>query len=617
MDDFLSADSDVYVSAARERLANWVQSSPPSEWSTTASSSGLHDKASPAQSLPPCGGTRWKRRRLRRKQASHLYPRANRPGSGDEVTCKLIPVGDRSEASAVSQSVQESVLSLQQDVAVEIRWPSLDMFLAWPQKRRGHYVYDCVRNWFHKTINVEHELSAALGDASAENVSSEDGRKQFSALPLSTKARVAHEYLARVDAPDWFKAEVGRKFSPDTPRFKGVSCAGNLGTSVLLTYIGPWKMSLSADGLDLPNWASMCMVCNELREHGYVRKLWSDFQEHIKHVMIKLHGNDYAACLEVCPGTLELTASVQLHFHLFIRSNRKMYTENMQSLSFQNATPNRAHVVGGAVLERRARHSWAGYFYCCVDKIGSVERTSNRQPFKDFSVNANWIMQLVQAQKLTVSKARDLLVETGSGVGRCFRELDIMEEYHERRAYRHAYEAAMLELAKTQVPFKTYPAVTEWLKQYDTVLHRYKCLVLTGPSRLGKTAFARSLKEPGTEYLELNCSANSDPDLRSYRWTLHSLIIFDEISPAQVANQRKLFQASATPIDLGTSSTQIYSYKVYVHRKRMVLCSNNWTRALSMMPYDAAEWVRANTVVVEVTEPMWDENAVSPPTLPL
>ena len=207
----------------------------------------------------------------------------------------------------------------------------------------------------------------------------------------------------------------------------------------------------------------------------------------------------------------------------------------------------------------------------------------------DFSVNASWIMQLVQARKLSVCKARELLVETGSGVARCFRELDIVEAYLERRAYRHAYETALFELAKTQVPFKTYPVVNEWLEQYNSFMHRYKCLVLTGPSRLGKTAFARSLKEPGTEYLELNCAASSDPDLRSFRFSLHSLIIFDEISPAQVANQRKLFQASATPIDLGASSTQIYSYKIYVHRKRMVLCSNNWQAAVSKLPHEAGE----------------------------
>ena len=192
-----------------------------------------------------------------------------------------------------------------------------------------------------------------------------------------------------------------------------------------------------------------------------------------------------------------------------------------------------------------------------------------------------------------------------------------MEEYHERRAYRHAHATAMFGLAKTQRPFKTYPAVPEWQDQYNHMKHRYKFLVLSGPSRLGKTAFARSLKVPGTEYLELNCSANTDPDLRSYRWSLHSVIRFDEISPAQVASQRKLFQASASQIDLGTSSTQMYTYKVYVHMKRMVLCSNNWTAAVSQLPLDAGEWVRANTVLLEIKELIWDVDAANPPTLPL
>ena len=65
--------------------------------------------------------------------------------------------------------------------------------------------------------------------------------------------------------------------------------------------------------------------------------------------------------------------------------------------------------------------------------------------------------------------------------------------------------------------------------------------MLQRPSRLGKTVFARTLAPPGTEVLELNRAAGTEPELRAYRLTRHGLILFDEISAPVVCKQRKLF----------------------------------------------------------------------------
>ena len=62
-------------------------------------------------------------------------------------------------------------------------------------------------------------------------------------------------------------------------------------------------------------------------------------------------------------------------------------------------------------------------------------------------INANWIMQLVQAKKLNIEQGRDLVGECGLGAIRCIRELETMEAEEERRAYRHAQTAAATYLA--------------------------------------------------------------------------------------------------------------------------------------------------------------------------
>ena len=107
-----------------------------------------------------------------------------------------------------------------------------------------------------------------------------------------------------------------------------------------------------------------------------------------------------------------------------------------------------------------------------------------------------------------------------------------------------------------------FPEVQAWLEPCAVFAHRYRCLVLQGPSRLGKTVVVRTLAPEGFEVLEPKCAAGTEPDLRAYRLTRHGLLLLDEIRADVVATQRELFQG--------------HSYTVFVHRKRMVLASNAW-----------------------------------------
>ena len=121
------------------------------------------------------------------------------------------------------------------------------------------------------------------------------------------------------------------------------------------------------------------------------------------------------------------------------------------------------------------------------------------------------------------------------------------------------------------------------LNQFKKPRHRYRFLVLAGPSRVGKTAFARSLCGPGMEILEVNCSSGAEPDLKAYRFRWHEVVLFDEIEAEQVANQRKVFQAQASAVQIACSATNCFSFEVFVWRKKLVLASNNWHSSLSMM----------------------------------
>jgi hypothetical protein len=138
---------------------------------------------------------------------------------------------------------------------------------------------------------------------------------------------------------------------------------------------------------------------------------------------------------------------------------------------------------------------------------------------------------------------------------------------------------------------------------------RFKFLVLEGPSRIGKTVFARMTLTPeGKEFYELNCAGGSELDLRGVLPHRHGLIIFDEISPTQVLRQKKVFQAGPTEIQLGQSSTSVYGYSKWFYKMRMVCCSNTWTSVLRTLPKDDADWLEKNAVHIFRTTPLFVED---------
>ena len=145
------------------------------------------------------------------------------------------------------------------------------------------------------------------------------------------------------------------------------------------------------------------------------------------------------------------------------------------------------------------------------------------------------------------------------------------------------------------------------MEQFERPLHIHQLLVLSGPSRVGKTAFTRSLYDPDFQTLGINCASGAEPYLRAYRLSEHGLILLDEIVASQVSYQRKFFQAQSAPVQLGCSATNCHSYDVFVWRKKLVLASNNWESSLDALEDADRAWILANSIVLAVDEPMWVE----------
>ena len=123
---------------------------------------------------------------------------------------------------------------------------------------------------------------------------------------------------------------------------------------------------------------------------------------------------------------------------------------------------------------------------------------------------------------------------------------------------------------------------------------------------LGKTLFARSLAPSDEEpLLEVDCAGKAFPDLRDFRQGYHGGVIFDEISAATVLSHKKLFQAGDAEISMGSSSTNLFAFKIWTHGLRLVVTTNRWSVEVGELPSVDAQWLRMNAVHVVIRRPLY------------
>ena len=103
----------------------------------------------------------------------------------------------------------------------------------------------------------------------------------------------------------------------------------------------------------------------------------------------------------------------------------------------------------------------------------------------------------------------------------------------------------------------------------------------------------------------MNCADAQHVNLRDFDPVKHRLELFDEAPVSLVLAQRKLFQAPPLFIDLGSSATAQYVYKVWVKDAVFVICSSSWWASREKLTWSDCNWITENEVYVYVTEPLW------------
>ena len=473
-----------------------------------------------------------------------------------------------------------------------------------------NYVYEKLRSFYvskihEKSLNGE---AVAKFRELAGHARQQQGRQAFKVMETDQKRFITLGWIQLSGPPVYIERQAKELFQSGDGADRPQRQSRLRITSAMFTWMLPEGfVDLSAVLVEGESTTSLNQVVECLRQSPSARKAWEQILDHGRKCMQIAGGEDVAICLEVCPETLELQNIVRLHVHALIRSScQQLALRHLWKFDLAEVPANLSMGGRGAHCPR-GRAQWAGFLYCCLkDKKGTVFAEGTKRPFTGFLVNPQWIMNLVQANKLDVPIAHDLLVKCVNG-SKHLKDLQFYDQGMEQLAVKNAIVEAARLLGGSLKEQRKYPKVQAFLNQFTKPRHRYRFLVLAGPSRVGKTAFARSLAGPGTETLEVNCGSGAEPDLKAYRFRRHEVVLFDEIEAEQVAAQRKLFQAQATPVQLACSATNCYSYEVFVWRKKLVLASNNWHSSLMMLPAADRAWIQANSIVLDINEPMWCE----------
>ena len=350
-----------------------------------------------------------------------------------------------------------------------------------------------------------------------------------------------------------------------------------------------------------------------------MQALLTDFRAFLRSQVEQLNvGVQWAFAFEVSPSVLSEQV-VRVHTHLVLvvdgngRRRTPIYVSSPEVFAFRGCLPHLSTSVSARVHTRA--NLGMSLFYLLVPRVGVVCSDSSVRLYHDVLVNPDWAFNLLQQEKISPSTAREVIIRCAKNVPRLLANLDGYV-----RARRSLLETKHLEDARTTVhgafrPFKKLKRVEEWLSLFQEHRDRYPFLVLEGPSRMGKTQFAEQLVPRG-RCLSVDCSSATEPDLRQYASDEVDCIIFDEAKAEMVIRCKRLFQAPVGMVNLGLSATNCNAYQVMVHRKRLVVCSNTWTHEVMALPAIDASWLVANTFVISVSMPLWEQE-VDAVTLPV
>ena len=148
--------------------------------------------------------------------------------------------------------------------------------------------------------------------------------------------------------------------------------------------------------------------------------------------------------------------------------------------------------------------------------------------------------------------------------------------------------------------------ITEWRTQFESSRYAVDpwttCLLLVGDSQQGKSSKAVSLF--GLENtLKVSCQGLPPgvlPGLGRLDRDKHKAIVWDEIRPDQVLNNREVFQSNAFEQFLQQSICNQHAFSVWLYHIAQILCANWFDTESTALSSEDVQGSKANFCIVEL-----------------
>ena len=188
------------------------------------------------------------------------------------------------------------------------------------------------------------------------------------------------------------------------------------------------------------------------------------------------------------------------------------------------------------------------------------------------------------------------------------RNLDACREKEEQDAARGELEARAKRIRSMPTLFKDFPeipAATAWKARFSEDALRYPILVVLGPSRSGKTEWAKTLFENPLE-LKVGALTHFPEGMRAFNRKRHDAIVLDDVRDlAFVANhQEKLQGKYDSLVEFASTQGGTCAYTKDLFAIPVVVTINFSTLNLSFL--ESHDWLgnSENRVVVTLTGPL-------------
>ena len=371
---------------------------------------------------------------------------------------------------------------------------------------------------------------------------------------------------------------------PGKQRFRG--CHG------LASWNGAWGV-VSLPGAQLNE---LSVLVKALQENPEVQQLWQEFRTWSETWDKRLSAKHSSLQMEVSTESSE----IRVHLHKYFSLETAIDWTSTCLLEFKSSRPDlRMNHARGEQQEKSVNR---GHYYASAPKEGKVFGFTSKQPHFAYIVDPSWPTSLWVERKLSHRNYRAELVAGRQQLISRLRNLDMVEQLEKEMREAEELTEALLKLNLSMGGFREIHEVEAWKKTLMTIKHRYRFLVLVGPSGLGKTEYVKSLSGPDKTF-ECDCSATQTPDMKGFDRRLHRTVLFDEAGPALILGHKKLFQAHISGAVLGQTTTGAFSYKVWTWKCLLVVATNKWS--LDGLEAADAAWLTANSVVVMVTDPLF------------